>query len=133
MTSSWTRRCSRRCSPFPDPTTAWDFFSADDLYKRHTLQTDVLQILEVVSAEPAAAAYATDAFIDGASARAALPLAEETAKTMTPGNLLPGCTSTMSTGASSASTRTAAREAAPPPGVRVRDRLGHAADRQPHQ
>ena len=48
MTSNRTRRCSRRCSPFPDPTTAWESFSADDLYKRHTLLTGVLQILEVV-------------------------------------------------------------------------------------
>ena len=118
MTSNRTRRCSRRCSPFPDPTTAWESSSADDLYKRHTLLTGVLQILEVVIAEPEAAAYATDAFIDafidGASARAALPLAEETAQTMTPGSLLPGCVSTMSTGASSTSTRTAPQARAPP-------------------
>ena len=86
MTSSRTRRCSRRCSPFPDPTTAWDSFSADDLYKRHTLLKGVLQILEADSAEPADAAYTTDALIDGASARAAMPLAEETAQTMTPGS-----------------------------------------------
>ena len=46
----------------------------------------VLQILEADSAEPAYAAYTTDAFIDGASARAAMPLAEETAQTMTPGS-----------------------------------------------
>ena len=95
------------------PTTAWDSFSADDLYKWHTLLTGVLQIPEVVSAAPAAAAYATDALIDGAFARAALPLAEETAQAMTPGSSLPGCVSMVSTGASSASTRTAARAAGP--------------------
>ncbi|KOO35829.1 ph domain-containing protein [Chrysochromulina tobinii] len=75
------------------PTTAWDSFSADDLYKWHTLLTGVLQIPEVVSAAPAAAAYATDALIDGAFARAALPPAEETAQAMTPGSSLPGCVS----------------------------------------
>ncbi|KOO33573.1 camp-dependent protein kinase catalytic subunit isoform [Chrysochromulina tobinii] len=75
------------------PTTVRDSFSADDLYKWHTLLTGVLQIPEVVSAAPAAAAYATDALIDGAFARAALPPAEETAQAMTPGSSLPGCVS----------------------------------------
>ena len=95
------------------PTTVRDSFSADDLYKWHTLLTGVLQIPEVVSAAPAAAAYATDALIDGAFARAALPPAEETAQAMTPGSSLPGCVSMVSTGASSASTRTAARVGGP--------------------
>jgi hypothetical protein len=95
------------------PTTAWDSFSADDLYKWHTLLTGVLQIPEVVSARTAAAAYATNAFIDGASARAALPLDDETTQAMTPGNMLPGCVSTVSTGASSANTHTAGRAAGP--------------------
>ena len=39
--------------------------------------TGVLQVPEVVSTGTAAAAYAINAFIDGASARAALPLEEE--------------------------------------------------------
>ena len=56
------------------------------MYKRHTKLKGVLQILEADSAEPADAAYTTDAFIDGASARATMPLAEETAQTMTPGS-----------------------------------------------
>ena len=83
------------------------------MYKRHTMLKGVLQILEADSAEPADAAYTTDAFIDGASARAAMPLAEETTQAMTPGNLLPGCVSTVSTGASSANTRTAGRAVGP--------------------